>query len=276
MRIPVFIVVTFLMFSQFSFAQLISCERTAFRYQDIDWPRENTNFTMNEANTPITVRTKPKGAIYLQRMALGNPATNIPDNYNLRRDSSHSDNEWDAWTTVQPVVYPVRNSFHVQGYVFGAENPVSDDFGKPGDVKDIYITGLPSNNSLYPAPEYMLSAKLERVGSRATFSDSVVVDDILAGDSTFVRIGLVTHGKIIVSDNLGSSSKMNMPTDNENVTISISSGRESADTNHLNTAGMSSLEWEGNTAFATFAEIKTNSNAVGKYSKTITFTANCP
>ncbi|HHH9825364.1 hypothetical protein [Enterobacter asburiae] len=276
MKISVFIAVTFLMFSQFSSAQLISCERTAFRQQDIDFARGSMSFTMNEANTPITVRTKPKGVVYLQLMALGNPATNIPDNYNLMRDSSHSDNEWDAWTTTLPVVYPVRNSFHVKGRMLGVNYPVSADVGNPGDMKNINITGLPSNNNLYPTPQVMLSAQLERVGSRATFSDSVVVDDILAGESITVPIGIVSHGSILVSDNQGSSSKMNMPTDNENVTIDIYSGVEGSSDNYLNVSGMTILSSPGNTAFQTMARINTNFNAVGKYSKTITMTAGCP
>ncbi|KGA99955.1 hypothetical protein DR73_2139 [Enterobacteriaceae bacterium ATCC 29904] len=276
MKIPVFIAAIFLIFSQFSFAQLISCERTAFRGKTIDYPRGDTSFNMNEANTPITVRTKPKGAVHLSLMALGNPVTGIADNYNVQRNSSLSDNEWDAWTTVQPVVYPARTSFHVKGSVFGADYPVSDDFGSPGDVKDIYITGLPSNNNLYPVPEYMLSAQLERVGSRATFSDSVVVDDILAGESATVPIGIVSHGRITVSDNQGSSSKMNMPTDNENVTIDIFSGRDSSSlNNYLNSYSMQYLSDEDNLV-ESYARIKTNSEAVGKYSKTITLTATCP
>ena len=276
MKISVFIAVTFLMFSQFSSAQLISCERTAFRQQDIDFARGDMSFTMNEANTPITVRTKPKGVVHLNLMALGNPATNIPDNYSLMKDSSHSDNEWDAWTTTLPVVYPVRNSFHVKGHMLGVNYPVSADVGNPGDMKNINITGLPSNNNLYPTPQVMLSAQLERVGSRATFSDSVVVDDILAGESITVPIGIVSHGRILVSDNQGSSSKMNMPTDNENVTIDIFSGVEGTSGNYLNNSGMSVLSSQGNTLFNTLARINTNFNAVGKYSKTITLTAVCP
>jgi len=276
MKIPVFIFVNFLMFSQFSFAQLISCERTAFRKQDIEYIRGDTSFNMNEANTRMTVLVKPKGVVVLQAMALGNPVTLIPENYSFEWDPGVQNSEWDAWTTAQPVVYPVRSSFHVKGYFRGPSHPVSDDFGKPGDVKNIYISGLPTNSNLYPVPEIMVSAPLDRAGARATFSDSVVVDDILAGESTTVQIGMVSHGKIVVSDSQGSSSKMNMPTDNENVTISIRSGLEYEYSNYLNSTGMTILSEEGNTTFPTVAEIKTNSNAVGKYSKTITFTANCP
>lgn len=268
MKKLIFLTALLFWFSHVSYGQTISCSVTLFKLQNYDF-KDHTPFNMNSANTPIIVRTKPKGIIKFYTMALGNPVTHIPENYTLVYDSSNSNDEWDAWISTTPVGHPNRNSFHIQGRF---KDPNYQYPGNAGDMIPFYVTGVPSNNDAYPTPTFMNSFPLEQWGSASTFLDSVVVDDILAGETATVEIGTLIRGSVKVSDNYGSTTVTNMPTDNPNVTIDIFS----SDGNLEGYFSQPMDPLETNRQSPVFARIKTNSSATGTYSKTITLTANCP
>ncbi|EPS0499539.1 hypothetical protein ACVADT_001625 [Escherichia coli] len=262
------------LFSHFSSGQTISCSGTVFPPNNYDFIYTEKYVNMNSANTPIMFKTKPKGMINFYTMALGNPVTNIPENYAVVFDPSNSDDEWDAWISTTPVGHPNRNTFHIQGRF---KTPNYNFPGNAGDMINFFITGVPSNNDGFPTPHVMTAFPLVQWGSTSTFLDSVVVDDILAGDTATVEIGTLSRGTVEISDSYGSTSKINMPTDNPNVTIDITSPMAFNYENKIQTNSSTLMEpMENNRDYPVVATIKTNSNATGKYTKTVTMTVLCP
>ena len=277
MKIQVIIFTFFILFSDLSVGQTISCSRFTTDNTLIDSPRHHL-FNMYN-NTNMVFLTKPKNVIRLTLLILGNPVTNIPESYYLSLDPANSNSEWDAWTTTTAIGPPLnRNSVHFRGVWLGQNAPLSNV--NEGDVISVFVSGHPANNDLYPTPDFLASHAVRHVGHSAEFENSVVVDDILPGETTTVTIGQIHRGVVQVSDSYGSTSKINMPTDNPDVTMNITAPRAynpDRDDNIISTSMVQQMgQVSFNYGYPIVATIKANENARGSYSKTVTMTVNCP
>lgn len=269
-KLPLFI--SLLFFNALAIAQTISCSSVFMTGEShsLNYP-DPVAFNMVNANTRFTVLTKPKGVLAFTQLALGNGVTNIPDNYNLQHDGSNSDDEWDAWTTVQNVEHTNRTAFHIIGH------PLRKNIegANPGDLIHIYLKGLPSNNTYSPTPKLMVTKTAVSGGHKADFPEFIIVDDIVAGETTQIDIGTIQRGGVNITDTDGSTSSKGMPTDNPDVTIDLF--------DDLNNTSISLAFGNSVMQISDYLQpvkimalIKPNANAIGEYKKNLTATVNCP
>lgn len=275
-------IISLLLFSHLSVAQQISCESVTTSSPSINYP-EHVVFNMTSANTEFIFMAKPKGFMRFTTMALGNGTTNIPDNYAPVRKPEYDDGEWEAWSTGQILTHTNRTSFHVVGYGVSGIN-VGNNY-LIGDTINLYVKGLPSNNTYSPSGTLISHTTAVQYKKSADFNDVVIVDDIIAGEEITVSLGRITRGVVDIllgsGTFIGGGAGRLLSTSNENVNIELTANGGNVygiygSKNGTFAGDKASPYVDDGVPVELLATIQPNENASGEYTQTFTFTVTCP
>lgn len=265
-----------------SHAQSLYCGRIAWQSSNGEiMAFKGIGFTLHSLNSTMHVKTRPKGKIYLENVALTDHQGGVYTTSFINH-VGQSTTEYDYWESTSTIpVQSIRESDWRYRRISTEEvDPAFLLINNPDYT--ISVEGVPENSSLSMIHESIGGAdKLTRFYTTAEIEDVIDVSNILAGESRELSLGTFNRsGKVIINMGQYLTSGVAL-TDNPGVTIRF--------LNYSNVVSNNLTYYHGGYVPGGFnyhtpidttpmpfeIRIETTIDAIGTFTKTLDVTVNC-